>query len=158
MQPPPSFLLAPQPVRNELSQTVMNWLAPLIKLSQLYQIISNSGTSWVEKSKLSFQSLAVIAASAIGKVPPVLSVCEYLIGRFHPNNCETILSGQRKALLNKFFIWTSKREFGAQRVWRFCIKICQASKCVSVKKDKYEACLFHDHGDLLADPNPERLL
>ena len=58
-----------------------------IKLSQLHQSISNSGTSRVEKSKLSFQSLAAIAVSAIGKLPPVLSVWEYLIK--HHKNWET---------------------------------------------------------------------
>ena len=34
-------------------------------------------TFLVEKSRPSFQSFADIAVSAIGKVPPVLSVCEY---------------------------------------------------------------------------------
>ena len=43
-----------------------------------------SDTSSVEKSKLSFQSFAVIAVSAIGKLPPVLSVWENL--RFFSSN------------------------------------------------------------------------
>ena len=56
-----SYLLAPHPaLRDQLSQTDL------------------SETSWVEKSKLSLQSFAVIAVSAIGKLPPVLSVWENL--------------------------------------------------------------------------------
>ena len=69
----------------------------------------------MEKSKLSLQSFAVIAVRAIGKVPPVLSVWEYLEHSYFAN---FLKKGKHLYFFHKISLEDLRLSLVAFQLWR----------------------------------------